>query len=345
VGGDPDDLVVGEGRESDGTGGVGDLKERRQVNNGSRQRKVKGEGTHEVEEGSSKGDDGTVSVKTVHDGSHGVLPDTVSDVSTRVVAEAGLRSLEVDGLLPSGEVGSSQVGRSTDELRKRGSERLEDDLGVLSGSDGSISHLVDGEVLLPTLGKVAGDSSGELGSLGGVLGLVRGKESVPLLVGLGSLVGGLLVELVDVLGDVEERLGVHAELLLDSDDVVLLEGWNETGEKDAKISSWLAIAIDGRGKTRTSTVDTVGSLELGPETDGSGELDKGGLVGRLLSLLDGGEHAGEVTERDESIRWGSVHSSSGGGLVRERRKRRTSLRSRRGCTPNRTPRIASGRPR
>lgn len=34
-------------------------------------------------------------------------------------------------------------------------------------------------------------------------------------------------------------------------------------------------------------MDTAGTLELGAETDGGGELDDGGLVGDLLGLRDG----------------------------------------------------------
>lgn len=202
VGGNPDDLVVRESGESDGTGGVRD----------------------EVEEGSAEGNDGTVGVETVHDGTHGVLSDTVSEVSTAVVSETSLGGLEVDGLLPSGEVGSSQVGRTTNELRKGSGEGLEDNLGVLPRSDGGISHLVDREVLLPALREVTRDSSSKLSSLGGVLRLVRLKKGVPLGVGLGTSLSRVGVELVNVLGNVEEGLRVQAELLLDGDNVVLLEG-------------------------------------------------------------------------------------------------------------------------
>jgi hypothetical protein len=58
VGGNPDNTLVGESRETDGTGGVGD----------------------EVEESSDGGDHevGAVSGDTVGDGTHAVLTDTVA---------------------------------------------------------------------------------------------------------------------------------------------------------------------------------------------------------------------------------------------------------------------------
>ncbi len=58
VGSDPDDAVLGKGGETDGTDSVRD----------------------EVEESTGSGDVHAVSGKTVHDGTHGVLTDTVTDV-------------------------------------------------------------------------------------------------------------------------------------------------------------------------------------------------------------------------------------------------------------------------
>jgi hypothetical protein len=69
----------------------------------------------------------------------------------------------------------------------------------------------------------------------------------------------LVVHVVDLLGNNEHLLGVKAELLLDLLDVVLLQG---------------------------VAVYTSGTLQLGTETNGGGELDDGGLVGDLLGLRD-----------------------------------------------------------
>jgi hypothetical protein len=68
-----------------------------------------------------------------------------------------------------------------------------------------------------------------------------------------------VVHVVDLLGNNEHLLGVKAELLLDLLDVVLLQG---------------------------VAVYTSGTLQLGTETNGGGELDDGGLVGDLLGLRD-----------------------------------------------------------
>lgn len=95
VGGDPDDWVAGKGRQSEGAGGVG----------------------NEVQEGTTVGlVVGAESGDTVHDGTHGVLTDTVTDVTAGVVTQAQRRRLEVDGVGPSGQVGRSQVCRTTNEF-------------------------------------------------------------------------------------------------------------------------------------------------------------------------------------------------------------------------------------
>ena len=153
-----------------------------------------------------------------------VFTNTVSDVSTSVVSKTSLRRLEVDSLSPSSEVGSSKIGGTSNELRKRSGESLENDLGVLPRSNGGVSELVHGKVLLPSLGELSSDSSSELGSLGGVLLLVGSEEGVPLGVGLSSLLSDLVVDVVRGLGNGEEGVGVESELLLEGDNVVLLEG-------------------------------------------------------------------------------------------------------------------------
>ena len=76
VGSDPDDLVVGKSGKSDGSGSVGDLKrkegKRRSATEGEeRNERFQRNRAHEVKEGSSEGNDGSVSVKTVHDSTHG----------------------------------------------------------------------------------------------------------------------------------------------------------------------------------------------------------------------------------------------------------------------------------
>ena len=238
VGSDPDDAVVRESRETDGTDGVRD----------------------EVEESTGGGDVHAVGGQTVHDGTHGVLSDTVADVLARVVTKLGAGVLEVDGVAPSGKVGAGQVGGTTEELGNGVGDLAEDGLGELSRGDGGVAGLVGGERLLPALGKLAGDAAGDLCVLLGVLLAVGLEELGPLLVGLGTAVGDLLVGGVDVLGDDELLLGVHAELGLDTLDVVGLEG-----------------GTVGGGET----------LLLGAEADGGLDADDRGLVGDLAGLRDG----------------------------------------------------------
>ena len=150
VGGDLDDSEVRKGGQSDGTGGVGD----------------------EVEESSAEWDDTTVRGKTVTDGGHTVLTDTESEVSALVRTETGRWVLEVLGTLVSGQVGSSQIGRTTDELWQNLGKGVDGGLGQLSGSNGGILGGVGRQSLLPSFRETTLDTSGKLGGLLGVLVLV-----------------------------------------------------------------------------------------------------------------------------------------------------------------------------
>jgi hypothetical protein len=245
VGCDPDGADPGKGGQTDGTGSVGD----------------------EVEESARVWQNGTVSGKTVHDGTHGVLTDTVADIATSVVTEAGGGGLEVNSLLPAGKVGASQVSGTTEQLGNDALDLGQNSLGELAGSDGGVSRGVDRESLLPALGEVASLTANEVGMLLRELLCVLGEELVPLLLS-GSTGGGVLaVEVVDLLGNSEALVGVEAELLLELLDIVGLEG---------------------------RTVDTVGALVEGSVTDGGSELDNGRLVLGLLGLLDGSLNGVEV---------------------------------------------------
>lgn len=245
VGSNVDDADARQSRQTDGTSGVGD----------------------EVQESTTSGDDGTVGGQTVHDGSHGVLTHTVAEVAARPLTNAVLRGLEVNGVLPAGVVGASQVSRARQQLGDDIVDLLEDSLRQLTGSDGSVGRLVGGEALLPALGQLASETAGEVSTLGGVLLLVLLEELVPLLLLGGTLVGVLVVEVVDLLGNDEALLGVETEQLLDALGVIGLEG---------------------------VTVDTASTGQLGTETDGGGQLDDGGLVLDLLALADGSLDALEV---------------------------------------------------
>lgn len=245
VGGDPDGADARQSRQTDGTSSVRD----------------------EVQEGTGVGQDGAVGSETVEDGTHGVLTDAISNISAAVVAETGRLGLEVDGILPPGQVGASQIGGTTKQLGDGLVDLLENSLGQLSRGDGGVGGAVDGEVLLPALGEVASLSSSEVSGLGRELLLVLGEELVPLLLSGGTLGRVLAIEVVDLLGDDEALLGVEAELLLELLDVVSLEG---------------------------RAVDTVGALVQGAETNGGLELDKGGLVSDGLGLLDGSLNGLEV---------------------------------------------------
>ena len=237
VGGNPDVADARKRGQTDGTGSVGD----------------------EVEEGTSIRQDGTVGSEAVEDGTHAVLADTVTDVAAAVVAEPGGGRLEVDGVLPSSEVGASEIGRTTKELGDDLVDLGEDDLGQLPGSDGGVGRSVYGELLLPALGKITLQAADEVVMLGLELLAIAGQELVPLLLESGTLGSVLAVKLIDLLRHGEGLVRVEAELLLELLDVVGLE---------------------------RRAVDAVGSLLGGAETDDSAQLDQGGLVFGLLGFLE-----------------------------------------------------------
>jgi hypothetical protein len=245
VGSDVDDANAGESRQTDGTGGVGD----------------------EVQESTTGRDDGAVGGKAVHDSSHGVLTDTVAEVAAGPVTDVVLRGLEVNGVLPTGVVGASQIGGTREQLGNDAVDLLQDSLGQLTGGNSRVGGLIGGQALLPALGKLAGETTSKIVVLFLVLSSILLEELVPFLL-LGSTVGGsLVVEVVDLLGDNEALLGVKAETLLDTLRIIGLEG---------------------------VAVNTTGTLQLRAETDGGGEADHGGLVLDLTSLLDGGLDALKV---------------------------------------------------
>ena len=196
-----------------------------------------------------------------------MLADTVADVATRVVAETVSLGLEVDGLLPAGQVGTGQIGGTTEKLRQDSLNLAEDSLGELAGRDSRVRRGVGGEALLPTLGELTLLATDEVGVLLGEALTVLGEELVPLSLEGSAVAGVLAVEVVDLLGNSEALGGVEAELLLELLNIVGLEG---------------------------RTVDTVGALVEGSVTDSGAELDQRRLVSDLLGGLDGGVNGSEV---------------------------------------------------
>lgn len=203
VGGNVEDSKVRQGGKSDGTGGVRD----------------------EVKESGSERNDTTVGSDTVTDGGHTVLPNTKSEISTSIATETGRGVLEVLGALPPGQVGTGQVGRTTDQLGQYLNELGNSSLRQLPGTDSSVRSGVGGEGLLPAVGKTAFNSSLKLSSLLGVLLTIRLEKSLPLSLGLGTVLGNLVVEVGGLFGNGKGLLGVKAELLLELSNVIFLESW------------------------------------------------------------------------------------------------------------------------
>jgi hypothetical protein len=238
VGSDVDDTDAREGRKTDGTSGVGD----------------------EVQEGTGGGDNGTIGSETVHNSTHGVLTDTVAEVTAGPLANFVLWGLEVNSVLPAGVVGASQIGGARQKFGKDRVNLLEDSLGELAGGNSGVGRLVHRERLLPALRKLAGETTSKVSVLARVFTSILLKKLVPFLLLSSTLISVLVVEVIHLLGNNEALSRVKAETLLDTLNVVRLEG---------------------------VTVDTASALELGTVTDGGGETDHGGLVLDGLGLLDG----------------------------------------------------------
>lgn len=145
-------------------------------------------------------------------------------VSSSVVSETVAGGLEVDGVLPSGQVGRSEIGGTGDEFGDGDGDLGEESLGEFSGGDGLVLGSEGGESGFPTGGELSGESSRDVGVLLGVLLSVRDKHLVPSGFGGGSLGGDFGVEGGGGFRDGEELFGVESELGLDGDGVVDLEG-------------------------------------------------------------------------------------------------------------------------
>ena len=212
---DPDDLVLAQGGQADGTSRI----------------------RHEVHKRGDEGDDTTIRMKTVGDGAHAVLADTVPDVRALVAAEARARGLEVLRALDLRQVAARQIGRPAEKLGERGRDGGQDDLGELARGLRGVGRLVDGERLLPAAGELAGDAAHELGVLGGVLLGVRRERGSPLLLEDGTALADFGVGGVDLLRDVEGRVGIEVDLRLESGDIVCLESCGSRFNRDSAENS------------------------------------------------------------------------------------------------------------
>merc|ERR1711900_75028 len=136
---------------------------------------------NEVQEGSSIWNDSTICGKTVHDSTHCVLADTISDVTSGPVTDLKGGWLEVNSVFPSGQVGTGQICRTANQLWDRLVNLGENDLRKLSRSNCSIRWRVNWEVLFPALWKVACQTTLQIRGLGLELLAVFLEKLLPLL--------------------------------------------------------------------------------------------------------------------------------------------------------------------
>ena len=83
---------------------------------------------HEIEECPDKWYDAAISCNAVSNGTHPMLTNTIANVSALETPKSRVLRLEVDRALDLSEIAARQVRRTTEEIRKRRSDRGEDDL-------------------------------------------------------------------------------------------------------------------------------------------------------------------------------------------------------------------------
>lgn len=245
MGCDVDNANAGQSGQTDSSGGVG----------------------NEVEESSSSWEHGAVGSHTVHHGGHAMLTDAISEVTAGPFTNTKAWWLEVNGLLPAGVVGSSQVSGSADKLWDNIVDLLDHGLRKLAGCNGWVTWGVDRQAFLPSLWELTGQTTLEVGMLLGVFLCVFSKEVVPFLLFSGTLSRAAVVEVVDFLRNDKGLFRVEAKGLLELFGVISFE--------------WVA-------------VNAASTLKKGTETDGGSDLDHRRLVGDFLCLLDGGFDALQI---------------------------------------------------
>lgn len=222
---------------------------------------------NEVKKGSSSRNNSAICSKTVHDSSHAMFTNTITKVTTRPFTNAILRRLEVDGILPAGVVGASQVSGAGKQLRDGAMDLLENSFGELTRCNRRVARLVGWQVLLPALGKLTRQTADKISMLSLVFRSVLLEKLVPFLL-LGSAFSSVLgVEVVNLLGDIKGLLRIETEALLDVLGVISLQ---------------------------RVAVHTTSTLQLGAITDSGGHLDDGRLVRNRFSLLNGSGDALKV---------------------------------------------------
>lgn len=68
-------------------------------------------------ESGDEGNDATISVETVGDGTHGVLTHAIANIRTSISTETSAGWLEVNATFDLGQVAAGEISRTTHEFR------------------------------------------------------------------------------------------------------------------------------------------------------------------------------------------------------------------------------------
>lgn len=106
--------------------------------------------------------------------------------------------LKVDSLLPAGQVGSSQVSGTAQQVGDDISESSEDALGQLAGSNSGIRGSEARKSFLPAIRQTSREATLDLSSLLGVFLAVLFEQGVPLGFSLGAVSSASSIQVVNL---------------------------------------------------------------------------------------------------------------------------------------------------
>jgi hypothetical protein len=106
--------------------------------------------------------------------------------------------LEINGSLPAGQVGASQISGATDHFRDDIGQSSQDTFRELTGGNGSIGRGEFGQSSFPAFRELTAETAFDFGSFGREFLLVLGKESVPGSFGFGTMGSTGSIQIIDL---------------------------------------------------------------------------------------------------------------------------------------------------
>lgn len=211
--------------------------------------------SEEAEEGPDKGDETSISEKSVCNSSHSVFTNAKMDVTLAIGG-----GLQIGNIADASQVRWGEICRATNHLRAS-VNHLAQALGrvLTSGSCGRVRGVL-GKLSEGVSGKLRSETAFDFFTFLGVSGFVLGEEGFPMGALLVTALAASAIEILDVLRDKEGLV------------------------------RYLKFGLDGGNvcNTQRSTVSAGEALLPRAITDSRANLDKSWAVGADLSLRNGG---------------------------------------------------------